>query len=205
MYLSKEEIEKLISSKELVIKPLLDKSQVGNISVDFRLGYDFLVSKQGREPFIDTSLNNESSTQSVASFFKKTRRRPGETFLLHPNQTILASSLEYIRLPEDVSIVLNMRSSYARLGITMATIVQPGYCGCISLEFTNSSNNSINLTVGSRLIQARFIHLTKKTNYFEKERKYICQVRPVVSAVNTDSDLVILNRYYKNLNNLSDE
>lgn len=207
MYLVQNEIKSLIASEEsdrLVIRPLLEESQVGAISVDFRLGYDFLVSKQGREAFIDTSQNNPESARSVGNFFDRTRRRPGETFLLHPSQTILASSLEYIKLPSNIYMELNMRSSYARLGITISTIVQPGYCGCISLELTNASNNPINLTIGSRVVQARFIKLEKPSNYFRTERKYICQVRPIVSAVSSDSDLEVLHRYWKELNNRND-
>lgn len=75
MYLVQNEIKSLIASEEsdrLVIRPLLEESQVGAISVDFRLGYDFLVSKQGREAFIDTSQNNPESARSVGNFFDRT-------------------------------------------------------------------------------------------------------------------------------------
>ncbi|MCC7302466.1 MAG: dCTP deaminase [Bacteroidia bacterium] len=199
MFLNKKEIDKLIEKKELIIKPLLDPGQVGEISIDFRLGYDFLVSIQGREPFIDASLNNKDR-HPISSFFQETRRAIGETFLLHPNQTVLTSSLEFIKMPNDVFAVLNMRSSYVRLGITVATIVQPGYCGCMSLELTNSNKNPVNMTVGAPIIQARFYRLAEKSNYFSKARKYICQVRPQISAVNDDGDLKILHRLWEESN-----
>src|SRR5690349_14493997 len=133
MYLIKKQIEKKLN-RDLFIRPLLEPDQVGELTVDFRLGYDFLVSIQGREPFIDASLNNTETSRHTGNFFHKTRRRPGENFLLHPSQTILATSLEYIKLPNDVLLILNMRSSYSRLGLMISTIVQPGYCGCISIE-----------------------------------------------------------------------
>ena len=199
MYIQKAEIKASLE-KTLFIRPLLDDSQIGELTVDFRLGYDFLVSIQGREPFIDASHNHNESYRHAENFFERTRRRPGENFLLHPGQTILATSLEYIKLPGDVLIILNMRSSYSRLGLTISTIVQPGYCGCIPIELTNANKNAINLTVGSRLFQARFLRLAGKTNYFNTPRKYMCAVRPQVSAIASDGDLKILRRYFNENN-----
>lgn len=202
MYLTKKEISKRIN-KDLVIRPLLNfDDQIGEMTIDFRLGYDFYVSIQGREAFIDTSLNSHETSRDLNNFFDHTRRRPGETFLLHPGQTILATSLEYVKIPDDITFVLNMRSSYSRLGLSLSTIVQPGYCGCLSIELTNPNKLPINLTVGSRIFQARLIQLPKKSNYFSKRRKYVCQVRPILSAASKDSDLVSLNEYWKSLNNL---
>ncbi len=199
MFLNKKNLLDLINKNELVVKPLLDPNQIGEITIDFRLGYDFLVSIQGREPFIDASLNN-GDKHPINNFFQETRRAIGETFLLHPNQTVLASSLEFIKLPNDVFAILNMRSSYVRLGMTIATIVQPGYCGCISLELTNANKNPINLTVGASIVQARFYQIDEKSNYFSRARKYICQVRPQISTVNDDGDLKILHRLWKESN-----
>lgn len=202
MFLNKNKLLSLIDSQELIIKPLLDKDcQIGEISIDFRLGYDFLVSIQGRDSFINASLNEEKD-RAINSFFQETRRTIGETFLLHPNQTVLATSLEYVKIPKNTFAIINMRSSYNRLGISLSTIIQPGYCGCISLELTNNNNNPVNLAVGALLFQARFVQLDEPCNYFSKKRKYICQVRPIVSAINEDSDLLILNYLWK-LNNHS--
>ncbi|MFI5219004.1 MAG: dCTP deaminase [Bacteroidia bacterium] len=200
MYLVKNDILDLIRKGKLIIRPLLDENQIGEISIDFRLGYDFLVTVQGREPFIDASLNNEEK-HPITSFFQETRRTIGETFLLHPNQTVLTSSLEYIKLPNDVLIELNVRSSYARLGLNISTIVQPGYIGCVSIELTNSNKNPVNLTIGAPIVQGRFCKIKEPLNYFYKDRKYICQVRPPISAANEDKDLIILNELWKKTHN----
>ena len=58
-YLGEKEIQELLTSKSLIIRPLLDNSQINGISIDFRLGTDFLVSIQGREAFINASLKNQ--------------------------------------------------------------------------------------------------------------------------------------------------
>jgi len=201
MYLQSEEIR--IDSGQLIVRPLLDiDSQLGELTFDFRLGYDFLVSIQGREAFIDTSFNNGESSRVFKNFFHKTRRRPGETILLHPNQTVLATSLEYIKLPSDICLILNTRSSYSRLGLNLSTLVQPGYCGCLSFEFTNTNKVPLNLTIGSRIVQGRFAKLNLEGNYFKNKRKYLCQVRPILSAITDDKDLKTLNSYWKDLNHI---
>lgn len=201
MYLAKKQIQELVASNELIIRPLLENDQIGEMTIDLRLGYNFLVSIQGVNPFIDASLNNNDSFP-IKSFFQETRKLLGETFLLHPNQTVLASSLEYIKLPNNLYAELSMRSSYLRMGVSLSAIVQPGYCGCFSLELTNVNKIPINLSIGATLFQARIFKLDVSANYFSKRRKYMCQVRPLITAVNEDSDLVNLNKIWKDNNHI---
>ncbi len=128
MLLPKVEIQELRTNKSLIISPLLSDHQVGETSIDFSLGCDFLVSIQGRGAYLDANLNYPNQIASISSFFQETRRVVGETFLLHPNQSILSSSLEYIKMPKNVSALLTMRSSYSRLGLLISSSIQPGYC-----------------------------------------------------------------------------
>ena len=74
MFLSETVLKELIEDRKLIIRPLLESKQINGISIDFRLGTDFLVSIQGREAYINASLNNES-VGSVATFFQETRRK----------------------------------------------------------------------------------------------------------------------------------
>lgn len=189
--LNKLEITKLISSKKLTIEPLLDKNQIGEISVDLRIGTDFLTLHQGREAFIDTT-QDLIEKRPIKSHFTETRRRVGEGLLLHPAQPVLFSTLEYLKLPEDVYVILSLRSSYSRLGLTISTIIQPGYCGCASIEIVNSGNTPIKILAGARIVQARFVRLNEKSEYFKTHRKYSCQVRPVASKANEDDELIKL-------------
>lgn len=197
MYLNKIDIENMIATQQLHIRPLLDQSQVTNISVDLRLGCDFMVSIKCRDPFIDATRENDAY-ENIYKFYQETRRQIGETFFLHPNQTIMASSLEYIKLPNDVAAIIDMRSSYARMGLTMNSSLEPGYCGCVSIVLTNTSMNPIKLTVGTRLFSMKFVKVGNDTpNYFENRRKYMCQVRPVLSNIFEDRDLEYLEKIRK--------
>lgn len=191
--LSNNEIIKLLDRKELVISPLLDVNQIGEISIDLRVGTDFLTSQQGREPYIDAT-NDNFEERPIKSFYTETRRHVGESFLFHPNQTVLFSTLEYIKLPKNVLAILTCRSSYSRLGLNISTIVQPGYCGCISIELIYSGNTPIKILSGSRLIQARLYRIDEDSEYFSMPRKYVCQVRPIASKANEDRDLDLLKK-----------
>lgn len=201
--LTKAQVKKLIDDEKLYIRPLLDPDQIGEAGIDFRLGYDFLVSVQGRDAFINASRNdwvNGGQRRNIKQFFQSSRRQLGETFILHPHQTVLAVTLEYVRLPDNCVLMLFMRSSYARLGLTISTIAQPGYCGCLSLEFTNTNNNPINLAVGARIIQGILFPVGGSTHYLHTPRKYVCHVRPEPSAVIDDKDLTLLNDLWKQNN-----
>jgi dCTP deaminase len=193
MYLEKKELKSLIlEKKEIIIRPLLNESQIGELTVDFRLGTDFLLSFQGRHSAIDVS--NYENPEPSSSFFQETRRLVGSTFLFHPMQTVLCSTLEYIKLPPDIFLSLSVRSSYSRLGFSISSIVQPGYCGCLSIELTNVNNTPVKVTVGSRIIQARFFRIKETADYFSSKRKYICQVRPEVSIAHNDEESAILKK-----------
>lgn len=189
--LTRNELLKLIAKKALVIDPLLEDSQIGEISIDLRIGTDFLTLHQGRQAYLDTTENN-INRRSIKSHFTETRRRVGEGFLLHPGQPTLFSTLEYLKLPANVYAVLTLRSSFSRLGLTISTIIQPGYCGCASVEVLNAGNTPIKILAGARFLQARFIRLDENSEYFKTHRKYTCQVRPVASKANEDEELIKL-------------
>lgn len=203
--ITKDKIVELIDSGELVLRPLLDESQITQIGIDFRLGINFLISSIGRNPLMVASLNSDlGKPKEFKNFFQETRRQLGETIVLYPGQTVLATTLEYIKIPNNLLLSLYMRSSYSRLGLTISTIAQPGYCGCLSMELTNNNHSPINLTVGARIVQGIFSVVDKEVNYFNFARKYSCAVRPQVTTLQSDEDLIVLNAMWKDINNITE-
>ena len=135
--ITREKLADLLESKKLIIDPILDiKKQVGELSIDLRLGIDFLITSYTRNPYIDVDFDEKR----IDNHFKKTRRQIGDQIILYPHQTVLASTLEYVKLPSNVFCELKTRSSYNRLGLSVSTIIQPGYTGCFSLELTNNNH-----------------------------------------------------------------
>ena len=87
------------------------------------------------------------------------------------------------------------RSSFNRLGVQLATSVQPGYRGCVSLELVNHGQSPIELVVGGRIVEARFYEIDGELDYIEPTRalrKYLANVRPIVSQADKDRELVSL-------------
>lgn len=177
-----------LESLELIIDSFLDENQIREISVDLRVYTDILAMQQGRNAYIDTTTN-ETDSRTIKSHYTQTRRKVGEYFLFHTNQPILFSTLEYLKLPPNIYADLSLRSSYNRLGLNLNTLIQPGYCGCASVEITNRGNTPIRIVSGTRMVQIRFYRIDSESEYFGKTRKYTCQVRPVPSKANEDEEL----------------
>jgi dCTP deaminase len=195
--LTKPEIVESLDSKDddsLFIDPLLDTSQIGAVSIDLRLGYDFQVSILTRKPSISPGI--EENQRSIQSYFQETRRKVGETFVIYPNQLVIGTTLEYISLPTTIYADVLSRSSYTRLGVMVNTMVQPGWRGCFPLELANSGSTPIELTVGARIVQCRLSCIDDPQEYLRKDtsRKYHGDVRPTISRADKDPDLEILSK-----------
>jgi len=175
----------------LWIEPLLDQKQIGELTVDLRLGYDFLVSIVTRRPYIGIARDNERF-RAISTYFQPTRRELGERFILYPDQVVLATTLEYVALPSDCYADVLSRSSYTRLGISVNTMVQPGFRGCFSVELFNHGNNPVELVVGAKMFQMRLTQVADGMAYGGLERKYFGNVRPTPSRAADDEDLVRL-------------
>lgn len=179
--------------KQIFIDPLLEASQINEVTTDLRLGCDFLVSILSRKPSIEL-LKDNVDYRNIESFFQITRRDIGDKFILYPNQVVITTTLEYVALPDNVYADILSRSSYTRLGIHINTMVQPAFRGCFPLELFNHSNNPIELVVGSRIVQARFFELEDSYNYKYSNRKYYGNIRPTLSKASDDKELDILKK-----------
>jgi len=189
------------SPAKLGIQPLLTEGQINEVTIDLRLGYDFLVSVLTRDPSIDISANAFDSQARLSAHFQETRRELGTPFVLYPNQLVLVSTLEYISLPPNAYADVFPRSSYSKLGVGLGGMLQPGYRGCVPLELLNHGNVPVTLTVGSRICQIRIMDTVHDTNYHgqQEPRKYYGQVRPTVSKAAGDIELQLLKSIAKNL------
>ena len=100
-----KQMKELLESKQLVITPILSKEQIGQASIDLRLGNIFKVSRLTREGFIDISKDN------IEKFFDTSYRDFGQDFILYPNQLVLANTFEFIKLPNNIMSNIYTRSS----------------------------------------------------------------------------------------------
>lgn len=180
----------------LFLEPLLTIDQVGSVTVDIRLGYDFLVSILTRKPAIEPCPSDYDKKRGIHSYFQETRRRIGERFILYPHQVVLSTTIEFLSLPTDIFAEVSIRSSYSRLGVGISTSIQPGWRGTVPLELFNHGNTPVEMVVGSRVCQVRFYRIDDEVGYVNSgsARKYFGTVRPAVSRADKDDELAMLSR-----------
>jgi dCTP deaminase len=169
--------------RRLIITPLLDPNQVGRGAVDLRLGTEFLVLRRTRRPGIDPVEQNQDDIDEMQ---ERVVVPFGEQLWLHPRHFILAATLEYLALPNDLSANVVGRSSWGRLGLIVATavFVHPGYRGCLTLELVNEGDSPIALSPGSRVAQLslhRLEHAAPPRDW--ETEKYSAPVRPQASRL----------------------
>lgn len=71
-----------------------------------------------------------------------------DSFLLEPGQFVLAQTLEQVRMPNTLVGLVEGRSSFARIGISVhvtAPKIDPGFNGHITLEMANFGQVTVEL------------------------------------------------------------
>lgn len=192
--INKKQINSLLEDEKLIITPILDEGQIGEASIDLRIGNIFKVSKQTREPFI--CVNNSA----IVNFFDVTYREFGQDFILFPNQLVLASTFEFVKLPNNVMGQVFTRSSINRLGINIASIVQPGYAGTLTMELINKGESAVRIKSGMRFSQLILYEIASEEfeSYSKiKGSKYIADTEPKISNIYNDYDLEVLAKMIK--------
>jgi dCTP deaminase len=100
------DIQKLLADpdpeRRVAITPLLDEeTQLGRGAVDLRLGTEFLILQR----FQRSGLRPQTDSQSVLDEMQERVIVPvGGEIWLHPHQFVLAATLEYLGLPDDVFV-----------------------------------------------------------------------------------------------------
>ncbi|HTZ55620.1 MAG TPA: dCTP deaminase [Candidatus Acidoferrum sp.] len=130
----------------------------GTASIDLRLGTWFAHLKQTQMAYLPLLPSTGSAT--VGPDLTSTTYIPfGSSYILHPQSFVLAVTLEWISLPNDLAAYVIGKSSWGRAGLIIATAagVHPGYKGCLTLELTNVGEIPIQIRPGVRICQL-FIH-----------------------------------------------
>lgn len=185
--LSDKTLKEYLEYGKIGIEPL-DYNDVQPASVDLRLGDEFKVFKVTSKPYIDPKYD-------ISSYMETVKIKEGEPFIIHPNEFALATTSEYIKVPDDLVARVEGRSSMGRLGVTMhvtAGYIDPGFEGKITLEISNIGAMPVALYPGQRVCQIVFETLTtpSETPYGHPDRdsKYMGQTEPECSKITRDSD-----------------
>lgn len=148
MILSDKTIMKMLRENTLKISPITPE-QIQPASVDIRLGNTFGIVEDTITGVID--LDSKISYKTIET----------DTYVLLPGQFVLATTMEYFELPDDLTAFVEGRSSLGRMGLFIqnAGWVDPGFKGEITLELFNANRCAIKLTSGRRLGQLVFARM----------------------------------------------
>jgi dCTP deaminase len=154
--LSDATIARLLSEGRIEIDPY-DDSLLQPSSVDVRVDRLFRVFHNNRYPYIDVKVEQAELTELV-------RIEDDQPFVLHPGEFVLGSTLERVRLPEDVVARLDGKSSLGRLGLLIhstAGFIDPGWDGHVTLELSNVAKLPITIYPGMKIGQISFMQMTE--------------------------------------------
>ncbi|MDB6427092.1 dCTP deaminase [Curtobacterium sp. 20TX0008] len=162
-------------------------------SIDLRLGNEFIVFERSSLGEFD-ALDDAQDPRAIQ---KRVSRAWGDTFFLHPGQLVLAATLEYLMLPDDLVGQVITRSSYGRLGLLSATAVEvhPGFRGCLTLELVNLGELPMAIAPGERIAQLMLWHTAPPAaGAGTTAAKYSYPIGPEFSKIRSDTEAETLRR-----------
>ena len=143
--LADRDILELMRSHNL-ISPI-DYESVNPASINLKLGAKIKVYGNQNIP-----TTKDKNNRIVSDQFFEYRIMRGESYTVRPGTFILASTEEFVCLPDNVSGLLVPRSSSSRKGLSITTgWVDPGYCG--QLTYAMTSMLPVVITPGKSLVQ----------------------------------------------------
>lgn len=168
MILSDRDLHAQIEQGKIIIDPF-DTDNVQPSSIDVRLDNRFRVFHNHRYRVIDVMKRMDDLTELVEV-------KADEPFILHPGEFVLGSTLEWVRLPDDVAGRLEGKSSLGRLGLvthSTAGFIDPSFEGHLTLELSNLANLPITLYPSMPIGQIAFFGLSSpaRRGYGSGERR----------------------------------
>tara|TARA_B100000029_G_scaffold170524_1_gene166787 strand:- start:4607 stop:5128 length:522 start_codon:yes stop_codon:yes gene_type:complete len=165
-----------MSKKNRMISPFISRQvRKGKISYGLSsFGYDARVSNEFK---IFTNVN--SAIVDPKNFQKNSLiTKKSKTCIIPPNSFVLARTIEYFKIPENVMVICLGKSTYARCGIIVnVTPLEPGWEGFVTLEFSNTTPLPAKIYANEGAAQFIFLKGNEKpeVSYSKRKGKYMKQ------------------------------
>ena len=98
--------------------------------------------------------------------------------IIPPNSFVLASTVEYFKIPRDVLVICLGKSTYARCGIIVnVTPLEPEWEGHVTLEFSNTTPLPAKIYANEGACQFIFLKGDQppEVSYADRKGKYMKQ------------------------------
>jgi dCTP deaminase len=178
--LSDKSIREELEGGGIVIEPL-GEGALQPSSVDLRVDRFFRVFRNDTTPYIDPKQPQEDLTELVEV-------DDDGSFILHPGEFVLGSTLERVALGPSLVARLEGKSSLGRLGLLIhstAGFVDAGWDGHLTLELSNVANLPIAIYPGMKIGQISFLRMSSEAEHAYgsegKRSKYQGQKGPTPS------------------------
>ncbi len=173
--LSDKWIQKMAKTKKMIYPFISKQTRKGKISYGLSsYGYDARVSDHFK---IFTNVN--SAVVDPKNFKKEGFvSKKSKVCIIPPNSFVLATTIEYFKIPENVIVICLGKSTYARCGIIVnVTPLEPGWEGHVTLEFSNTTPLPAKIYANEGAAQFIFIKGNEKpqTTYSQRKGKYMRQ------------------------------
>ncbi|MCD6508829.1 MAG: dCTP deaminase [Thermoprotei archaeon] len=151
MILSDFDLRNYVTSGRLVIRPF-SKEILRENGVDLRIGYEMARLRR-----LDAVLDLSEATEDDLRRYYTIEH--GKEFVITPGEHVLVCTLEYLEMPSDLMGFVELRSTFARLGLVMPpTIIDASFKGQLTLE-VRGGPFPVKLKAGMRFAHVIFAKL----------------------------------------------
>jgi dCTP deaminase len=178
MFLNDDDIRLRLSNGGLVIDPRFAEAEdIGPYYVDLRLGTEFSMLRDSPASLVSFDPADPESQPVFDRLYETASVRLGQSLVLKGHRYILATTLQFIRIPHDLCGLVFLRSAWARIGLTVGVSrVDPGYQGRIVIQINNIGDIPIVLYPGVRIIHL-CLALVSSPAHGTHQAKYSPQTR----------------------------
>lgn len=178
-----------LATTQAMIDPFLEKQKGQNI-ISYGLssyGYDARVSD---EFMIFTNIDN--AIVDPKNFDKQSFvERKTDVCVIPPNSFVLARTVEYFKIPNDVLVICLGKSTYARCGLIVnVTPLEPGWEGHVTLEISNTTPLPAKVYANEGIAQFLFYRGESpcEVTYADRGGKYMKQTGVTLPRLKTTKD-----------------
>lgn len=188
MILSDRDIRKALADGRVKVTPEPDlATQLGSCSLDLRLGNEVKIFRHSKIAHID--LRDAKNAEKIMETITITEAEP---LVLQPRDLVLATTLEWLEIADDLVGRIEGRSSLGRLGIIVhgtASVFDPGWRGKPVMELGNLGVVPVLLYPGMRVCAFTFEEVSSKVDvpyHMKKGNKYAGQENPLASKLSQE-------------------
>ncbi|MBZ5496800.1 MAG: dCTP deaminase [Acidobacteriia bacterium] len=165
-----------MARKHGMIRPFAaNRTRSGRISYGVSsYGYDFRLSREFKIPALGTAKRWDPKKMGQAPWIDHN----SSSCWIASNSYVLGRSLEYFRIPRDILVICQGKSTYARCGLIVnVTPFEPEWEGFVTVSLVNAAPIPVRVFAGEGIAQLVFLKAESEceTSYADRKGKYQAQ------------------------------